>query len=339
MTFRGATSAGKVKMSVQADKGPMYMAGLLTKTAGCRAAGMALANSAAGLANRDFAMPEDGMFHIVPKGKFKQADGKAVLLDEMGLWQMIEAMQNDGTQNGNAGMLVDFDHGSADSERSSEAAGWVKSMVLRPDGLYGRIDWSAKGREKVSTGAYRYASPLLDMTGAQQLADGSFRPVRLKSVALTNTPQYFGMNVLSGYPDSNKSPDCAVREEDTRTAYDYRDLLCKLLGLKPGATDVALEEAFCRVRPGTKVGTGVDRSAQGFRRSLVDLLGMDGADASWQDLVEGVADGVIAPPPAVLHNRVPAQSRVVEAIRNRTGMPFERAFDLARLKRPALFAR
>jgi len=40
---------------------------------------------------------------------------------------------------------VDFDHFSLDTEKSSEAAGWISDLESRDTGLWARVRWSDAG--------------------------------------------------------------------------------------------------------------------------------------------------------------------------------------------------
>ena len=113
--------------------------------------------------------------------------------------------------------MIDFDHFSYDPGRSSEAAGWLQALERRADGLWGRIKWSDKGEEAVTNGRYRFVSPTWLREDCEVVSvptespsgdsprrspDGNpddsnpkqaLRPLRLDSLALTNSPNLRGM--------------------------------------------------------------------------------------------------------------------------------------------------
>lgn len=72
----------------------------------------------------------------------------------------------------------------------SPARGYVAAMEEREDGIWARIDWTESGRALMSDRAYWGVSPVLIHT-----KDGEV--LRIKSVALTNTPNLRGLTALN----------------------------------------------------------------------------------------------------------------------------------------------
>jgi hypothetical protein len=70
-----------------------------------------------------------------------------------------------------------------------KAYGWIMALEARPDGLYGKMKWSAAGLELLHNGHYKFLSPYWE---ARQIADEDgrpvFEPVALISAGLTNEP-------------------------------------------------------------------------------------------------------------------------------------------------------
>jgi hypothetical protein len=70
-----------------------------------------------------------------------------------------------------------------------KAYGWIMALEARPDGLYGRMKWSAAGLQLLENGHYKFLSPYWE---ARQIGeqDGRtvFEPVSLISAGLTNEP-------------------------------------------------------------------------------------------------------------------------------------------------------
>jgi hypothetical protein len=97
---------------------------------------------------------------------------------------------------------VDFDHFSLDTEKSSEAAGWISDLESRDTGLWARVRWSDAGLSAVRGGRFRLMSPVFPPPSAcEDLGGGKIRPVVLVSVALTNEP-----NIKGGKPIANREP-------------------------------------------------------------------------------------------------------------------------------------
>lgn len=83
-------------------------------------------------------------------------------------------------------MPMDWEHATelkAPKGEEAPAAGWFKELQVREDGsVWGRIEWTDKGREAVASKAYRYISPVF----VYERETG--RIVKLTSVGLTNRP-------------------------------------------------------------------------------------------------------------------------------------------------------
>lgn len=63
--------------------------------------------------------------------------------------------------------------------------GWAVALVLKSDGLYTTINWSKAGQLLLSGNAYHYLSPRWVM---KYEGNDMYKPVRLVSLGLTNTP-------------------------------------------------------------------------------------------------------------------------------------------------------
>lgn len=86
-------------------------------------------------------------------------------------------------------MPLDWEHATelkAPKGEEAPAAGWFKELQVRDDGsVWGRIEWTDKGREAVVSKAYRYISPVFMYDTATTLI------VKLTSVGLTNRPNLY----------------------------------------------------------------------------------------------------------------------------------------------------
>lgn len=70
-----------------------------------------------------------------------------------------------------------------------KAYGWIMELEARPDGLYGKMKWSAAGMELLQNGHYKFLSPYWE---ARQIGSENgqpvFEPLSLISAGLTNEP-------------------------------------------------------------------------------------------------------------------------------------------------------
>ncbi len=90
-------------------------------------------------------------------------------------------------------VLMDFEHRSENSDDTAAAA-WVQELrISAEDGLEGLLRFTADGAQAVRTRRLRYPSPVWP------LGDDN-RPTYLKSVALTNTPNFDLRPVLNKEP-------------------------------------------------------------------------------------------------------------------------------------------
>jgi phage I-like protein len=174
------------------------------------------------LLNRDgFVMPADGWYQLAPFGEFPHAAAGVVqVVDEEACSAMAARFKADAGIANFAGLLVDFDHFSLDSEKRSEAAGWITDLECRNglgpasslagttpgqspagSGLWAQIRWSDIGEQAVKGGRYRFLSPVWALSDCVDLGNGRVRPARLLNAAVTNDPNLKGL-----VPLANASP-------------------------------------------------------------------------------------------------------------------------------------
>lgn len=80
---------------------------------------------------------------------------------------------------------IDWEHSTekkAPHGDEAPAAAWIKQLEIRNGALWGRLDWTARGRASVTNREYRYLSPVFNFDRATQ------RIVRFTSAGLTNAP-------------------------------------------------------------------------------------------------------------------------------------------------------
>ena len=197
---------------------------------------------------KPFNLPKDGWIMLVPLGKFpgtlrtysggeEKREGIEQVFDEAALAAIAASWNARKTSMGPnfPGMLVDYDHFSHDEDKPTGAAGWIESVEVRNDGLWGLPRWSQDGRSKLEGGMYRLVSPVL--SGFENLGEENgkkiLRPTVLERLALTNDPQLRGMP-----PVSNRAGT-----PNDKTTMDHKKLLLQLLGLPDTATDAEINDA------------------------------------------------------------------------------------------------
>jgi phage I-like protein len=183
-----------------------------------------------------FALPVDGWYHLAPRGRFAGTDdltGETVyqLMDDAAFAAIAADFKIQAAAVNFGGILIDYDHFSADPKKTSKASGWIMALEVRPDGLWFQARWSAEGESDLLAGVYRYISPVWD---GIYLDDETVRPLRLARAGLTNDPNFKTLRPLS-----NRARD---KQEPERKDPIMKKLL-SLLGLAPEASeDSAVEK-------------------------------------------------------------------------------------------------
>lgn len=123
---------------------------------------------------------DDIWLKLIPAGTFSGRDGR-------GPYQAADLERIADTTRRYAGatdILIDYEHQSRNSQENGKpapAAGWIKEVQARADGLYGRVEWTAAAASAIKAKEYRYISPVYFHTKAGDV-------LALQTVALTNIP-------------------------------------------------------------------------------------------------------------------------------------------------------
>jgi|GEM_PF-1935411 len=152
------------------------------------------------LTNREFKLPVDGWYHIASLGDFPhKQSGLVQVLDSAAVAGMVNRFDEDKKRGGEKfpGVLIDQDHFSLDSDKSSAAYGWIQELSNRADGLWAQIKWSDVGEAAVKGGSYRFLSPVWNREDCEDLGKGRVRPLRIRNAACTNDPNLKGLTPLS----------------------------------------------------------------------------------------------------------------------------------------------
>lgn len=135
------------------------------------------------------ALQEQGVpewLRLLPFGEIELVDGREKLIfDQEGAAAVLAAWRRRQTD-----LVVDYEHQSLRAEAPILAAGWIKDLEVRADGLWARVEWTPRARGYIEAKEYRYFSPVLEV-------DEDRRVVGLVSVALTNTPAMAAVPALA----------------------------------------------------------------------------------------------------------------------------------------------
>ncbi len=128
--------------------------------------------------------------HVAPLGKYKghpQGEFEVTPADIETMIRNFKSLKND--------VVIDYEHqtlNSSDNGRPAPAAGWVKDMQARDNGLWGTtLEWTKNAQDAIANKEYKYLSPVF-MLHAPDPKTGKDMGFYLHSVALTNTPFFRG---------------------------------------------------------------------------------------------------------------------------------------------------
>jgi phage I-like protein len=171
---------------------------------------------------------EELWIHLMPSGEFSGRDGR-------GPWAMHNADAVIAASNAFAGkkpIPVDYDHQIDMAQKNGQpapAAGWIKQLQARADGLWGLVEWTAKASAYLDAKEYRYLSPVFNHTPSGEVT-------RLLRAALTNNPA-LELTALA-----------SVQGADMQTQEPMVEL-CSLLGLSGDADMTAIIQAVRDLKP------------------------------------------------------------------------------------------
>jgi phage I-like protein len=236
------------------------------------------------LLNRDFQLPADGWFQIVPLGAWpvvvpaagpdQEPQRLLQIIDQQAISDLAADFANRAQAPNFAGLLFDYDHFSMDTDHPSTAAGWITAVQPRATGLYAQVRWAPSGQAAVANGEYRFCSPVFARSTAADLGNGRLRPAQLLSVALTNDPNMKGMIPLSNRADTG-APSPTPPDNGRKDPRPMKEVLT-LLGLPDTATETeaaaALKNRLTRLTEleATTAGVQADTDLKPFEALLAD---------------------------------------------------------------------
>lgn len=141
---------------------------------------------------------------LFPLGLVKSQKGN-FLVDDESFQSILGHFKSHGVD-----IPIDYEHQTLNNVEAP-AAGWIKALAMRPDGIYGSVEWTARAAQYLAKKEYRYLSPVVSVRANDRKA------LTLHSVALTNTPAIDGMTAIvnsAKHSKGDKVQNNSVGEED-----------------------------------------------------------------------------------------------------------------------------
>lgn len=143
--------------------------------------------------------------HLMPSGEFSGRDGR-------GPWAMHNTdavIASSAAFAGKKPIPVDYDHQmdkASENGKPAPAAGWIKQLQSRADGLWGLVEWTDKASAHLAAKEYRYLSPVFNHTPSGEVT-------RVLRAALTNNPalELTALASVQGTDMQNQDPLVELR--------------------------------------------------------------------------------------------------------------------------------
>jgi hypothetical protein len=214
---------------------------------------------------------EDGKtwFHTVPGiGRYPGGDinhnGKIItdtttIIDRAGLDSMIASWRKLSPLDATAGVLVDREHFSLDTDKPSDAMAWAMDIREEDDGLWTRWEFTELGKAAYDGKVLISRSPVF---GLQKVSEKEYRATAIASIGMTNSP-FFKM----------LSPFAAARAAGNQERSPNMDKLIQLLNLAPGSSeDDVCAAVQALVDANTKLTTDTEAMKQKCRADRCDAF-------------------------------------------------------------------
>ena len=208
--------------------------------------------------NTAFKPRSDGRIHLATTGEFpctvKGKDGKPVKKVQRVTAADLAGLVANWKAAGSREVLLDIDHESLDPAKRTEAAAWVGELHTDAEGLWGKPRYTEVGNAAVTSGRYRYISPVWT---TEEVGADALRPVTLTSAALTNRP-----NIKTLHSVANRDP---LSAQPTITM----NAIAKALGLPETATE---EEILAAIKALQDAGKGLEAEVAANRKAAAEVI-------------------------------------------------------------------
>lgn len=227
----------------------------------------------------------DGVWiQLIPAGTFSGRDGRGPYHagDEKSLQRIAATTRK---FHGPTEIVIDYEHQSLNAlknGRPAPAAGWIKEIEARADGLYGRVEWTANAAAAIRAGEYRYLSPVYF-----HLKDGKI--LALQNAALTNVPninmaEVSAHTIFPHHEEDNMKKVLAALGLADGASED--DALVAINSLLTSSTAIAVAAGLTKDATSEAIATAV-QSVFADRRKIAIAAGKE-EGASADDIVAAI---------------------------------------------------
>ena len=197
---------------------------------------------------------------VLPRGAVELSDHREpFMVDKASLLSMAADFRSRGVD-----LVIDYEHQSLQGERAP-AAGWIKDLEARDDGLWARVDWTQQARDYLEKKEYRYFSPVLRLDPATR------RPLALLHVGLTNVPAIKHLPPLVAKWGGEAAPPGAPQPAEPAV----RALAAKMDSVKEKGKMVEQLKRLMGLEPEVEEGAVCGKALEAFR-DLASTLNLPG---------------------------------------------------------------
>lgn len=169
-----------------------------------------------------------------------------------------------------------YEHFGMDSAKGFKAAGWLKDIEVRDDGMYWFVAFTQEAAEEIAQGAWRYFSPEWYDVWRDPESGMAYTYV-VAGGALTNQPFFKGMQplnfstlVAAGLADSvptdstadweHSEPGSETPREDEEEAIDGQGTRGPSPDVEPEAEEYAMKDFLTKLRSALELAEDADES-------------------------------------------------------------------------------
>lgn len=163
-------------------------------------------------------------------------------------------------------VVVDYEHQSL-SDKKAIAGGWIKDFYIKENFVVAKVEWTKQAKEEIENKQYRYLSPTIFLKNG--------KPIRLHSVALTNTPAIDKMNPLrlNDYIEETRKDNYTMEKllqllglDETASEDDVLKAVENLKKSNENTTEVSANKETAEI-----LGLKEDASVEEINKSLLEL--------------------------------------------------------------------